>query len=102
MCFSAQADIVAGLAVTAVGVDAVRQVHHPSDRALGALPVLLGAHLLIEALVWEGLTGDVSAATGRLGAARTGGGWGSQSLSRSARCGGRQWSASTRGCCSQD
>ena len=65
MCFSAQADTVAGLVVTAIGIDALRQVHQPSERALGALPVLLGAHLLVETLVWESLTGDVSAATGR-------------------------------------
>jgi hypothetical protein len=29
------------------------------------LPVLLGAHLLVEAAVWQGLTGDISASTGR-------------------------------------
>jgi hypothetical protein len=66
MCFSAEADVVSGLVVTAVGVDALRQVHRPEERALGALPILLGAHLLVEAVVWQGLTGDVAASTGRL------------------------------------
>jgi hypothetical protein len=65
VCFSAQADITAGLVVSAIGVDALRQVHRPSERALGALPLLLGAHLLVEAFVWEGLTGGVAASTGR-------------------------------------
>jgi hypothetical protein len=65
MCFSAEADVVAGLVVTAVGVDALRQVRRPSERALGALPVLLGVHLLVEALVWQGLTGDVDPSIGR-------------------------------------
>jgi hypothetical protein len=65
MCFSAEADIVAGLVVTAIGVDVLRQVRRPAERPLGALPVLLGAHLLVEALVWQGLTGDVSASVGR-------------------------------------
>jgi hypothetical protein len=65
MCFSAEADVVAGLAVTAIGVDALRQVRRPAERALGMLPVLLGAHLLVEAAVWQGLTGDISASTGR-------------------------------------
>jgi hypothetical protein len=65
MCFSAEADVVAGLVVTAIGVDALRQVRQPAERALGALPVLLGAHLLVEAAVWQGLTGDISASTGR-------------------------------------
>ncbi|HEX2119780.1 MAG TPA: DUF6629 family protein [Acidimicrobiales bacterium] len=66
MCFSAEADVLAGVVVTAVGVDALRQVHHPGERLLGALPVLLGAHLLVEAAVWWGLTGDIAASTGRL------------------------------------
>ena len=65
MCFSAEADVVAGLVVTGIGVDALRQVRRPAERALGALPVLLGGHLLVEALVWQGLTGDIDAATGR-------------------------------------
>jgi hypothetical protein len=66
MCFSAEADIVAGLVVTTIGVDALRQVDRPGERALGALPVLLGAHLLVEAVVWEALNGDVAASTGRM------------------------------------
>jgi hypothetical protein len=65
MCFSAQADTVAGLVVTAIGVDALRQVQRPQERALGALPVLLGGHLLVEAVVWKGVTGQVSAQAGR-------------------------------------
>ena len=66
MCFSARADIVAGLVVTTIGVDALRQVHRRQERALVAIPVVLGAHLLVEAVVWQGLTGDVAASTGRL------------------------------------
>ncbi len=66
MCFSAEADVVAGLVVTTVGVDALRQAHRPAERALGMLPVLLGAHLLVEAVVWWGETGQVAASTGRL------------------------------------
>ena len=65
MCFSAEADVVAGLVVTAIGVDALRQVRRPEERLLGALPVLLGAHLLVEAVVWQGLTGHVDPSVGR-------------------------------------
>ncbi len=65
MCFSATADTAAGLVVTAIGVDALRQAHRPGERALGSLPVLLGAHLLVEAVVWHGLTGTVAPSTGR-------------------------------------
>lgn len=66
MCFSATADTAAGLLVTPIGADALRQAHRPADRALGSIPVVLGAHLLVEAVVWHGLTGTVAASTGRL------------------------------------
>jgi hypothetical protein len=65
VCFSAEADLVAGAMVTVIGIDAMRQVRRPGERALGALPVLLGAHLLVEAVVWEGLTGGVAPSSGR-------------------------------------
>ncbi|HVL07164.1 MAG TPA: DUF6629 family protein [Acidimicrobiales bacterium] len=65
MCFSAEADLVAGVVVTAIGADALRQVRRPAERALGALPVLLGAHLLIEVPVWLWLTGDIDPSIGR-------------------------------------
>lgn len=68
MCFSAQADLVAGTMVTAVGVDAVRQVRRPAERALALLPALLGAHLLVESVVWLSMTGDVARPTGRAAA----------------------------------
>jgi hypothetical protein len=66
MCFSAEADIVAGMVVTVIGVDAVRQAKQPAERALAVLPMLLGAHLLVEAVVWWGLTDQVAWSTGRL------------------------------------
>jgi hypothetical protein len=65
MCFSAEADLVAGAVVTAIGVDALRQVRRPNERPLGALPVVLGAHLLVEAVIWQALAGDVDRAVGR-------------------------------------
>jgi hypothetical protein len=65
VCFSAEADLIAGAVVTAVGADALRQVRKPGERALGLLPVLLGAHLLVEAVVWEGLTGGADPSAGR-------------------------------------
>ncbi|HEX3621731.1 MAG TPA: DUF6629 family protein [Acidimicrobiales bacterium] len=66
MCFSAEADLVAGAVVTAVGVDALRQAREPAERALATLPLLLGAHLLVEAVVWWGLTDQVDRSTGRV------------------------------------
>ena len=68
MCFSAEVDVVAGLAVGAVGVDALRHVRRPRDLSLGALPLLLGAHQLTEAFVWWADEGRVSVSTGRTAA----------------------------------
>lgn len=66
MCFSAEADIVAGVVVTAIGADVLRQVDRPAEGALASLPVLLGVHLLMEAVVWWGETGRVAPSTGRM------------------------------------
>lgn len=57
MCFSAEVDLVAGSAVTLIGIDAVRHVGAKRDLALASLPIVLGVHLIIEAAVWHGLEG---------------------------------------------
>jgi Family of unknown function (DUF6629) len=64
MCFSPEADLVGGVAVTVIGVDALRHVRHGVELPLAALPVLLGAHQLIETFVWWQLQGHVSDAVG--------------------------------------
>jgi hypothetical protein len=66
MCFSAEVDLVAGVVVTAIGVDAVRHVRSRSELALAALPCVLGVHLLVEVLVWRSLEGQASAGTGEV------------------------------------
>ena len=60
MCFSAEADIVTGLAVTAVGIDTMRHVGHHREATLAVLPVIFGIHQLIEVPVWMGFEGGVS------------------------------------------
>ena len=61
MCFSPQADLVGGIVVGAIGIDAMRNVHKRHDHiALATLPLLLGAHQVIEAFVWLGLQGHIS------------------------------------------
>lgn len=55
MCFSAEADLLAGVVVGTIGIDAMRHVRRSSERPLAMVPVILGAHQLIEALVWLGL-----------------------------------------------
>lgn len=67
MCFSPQADLVGGLAISAIGVDVVRHVHKRRDHmALAALPLILGAHQLDEAFVWWGQQGHVPSSVGRV------------------------------------
>ncbi len=64
VCLSAEADIIAGVVVLAVGVDAMRHVGHDREAAMAALPVVLGLHQLIEVPVWwgaEGIVGDALA-----------------------------------------
>ena len=66
MCFSATADLVGGVVIGALGLDALRHVREPRERALAALPLLLGLHQLVEAFVWWGLQGHVPAVVGEV------------------------------------
>ncbi|MES5824035.1 DUF6629 family protein [Streptomyces sp. RG80] len=53
MCWSATADLVAGAGIAGVGVACVARVRRVGDLPMAAVPLLLGAHQLVEALVWE-------------------------------------------------
>lgn len=53
MCWSASADLAAGSAVAAVGVVCLARVRRARDLPVAALPLLLGAHQLVEAAVWR-------------------------------------------------
>lgn len=64
MCFSAEADLIAGVVVGGAGIDALRHVQHRREIAIAALPVVFGTHQLIETLVWWGLDGKVPASLG--------------------------------------
>ena len=67
MCFSPQADVVGGLLICAIGVDAVRHIRQRREFiALAWIPVLLGAHQFIEALVWLWLQGHVPRGIGHV------------------------------------
>ncbi len=67
MCFSPQADLVGGVVITAIGVDAVRHVRQRRDLIpLASIPLLLGAHQFIEALTWLWLQGHVPRGIGQL------------------------------------
>ncbi|WP_441248196.1 DUF6629 family protein [Kitasatospora sp. McL0602] len=54
MCWSAEADLVAGTVVSGLGVWCLARVRRARDVPLAALPLLLGVHQLIEAVVWSG------------------------------------------------
>ncbi len=54
MCWSATADLIAGGAITAVGMASVASAaRRPLDLPLAALPLLLGGHQIVEAVVWH-------------------------------------------------
>ncbi|MEV0634003.1 DUF6629 family protein [Streptomyces sp. NPDC050619] len=62
MCWSAEADLVAGIGITAVGAACAVRVRRGRDLPLAALPLLLGAHQMVEAAVWasDGGTGPAT------------------------------------------
>jgi hypothetical protein len=62
MCWSATADLAAGSVICALGAACVARTRRVRDLPLAALPLLLGAHQLVEAAVWH-QGGGKSAAT---------------------------------------
>ena len=67
MCFSAEADLVGGVVIGAIGADVLRHLDGRMRYApLASLPLLFAAHQFDEAFVWWGLQGDVPATVGRV------------------------------------
>ena len=67
MCFSAEADLIGGIVIGAIGIDVLRHVDGRRQYTLlAALPLLLAMHQLDEAFVWWGLQGHVPAAVGNV------------------------------------
>lgn len=65
MCFAPEADLVAGIAVTAIGIDTLRRTSRPDLLPLAALPLVFGVHQLIETLVWWNVRGQVADCVGK-------------------------------------
>jgi hypothetical protein len=62
VCFSAQADLVGGVVLGAIGIDTLRHVGPRREYLpLAALPLMFAGHQLVEAVVWWGLQGHLSA-----------------------------------------
>ncbi len=66
MCFSVEADLVAGAALLPVGALSLREVRHPRELLFASLPLVLAVHQLVEAVVWAGADGDVSPGLARV------------------------------------
>lgn len=62
MCFSAEADFASGAVIGALGVAALVEVEKPKQLLLGAVPLALGLHQVVEGFVWLGLEGKGSGA----------------------------------------
>ncbi len=61
MCFSTEADLIAGAVLLPVGALSLREVRCAREVPFAALPLLFALHQLIESLVWAGTEGQVSA-----------------------------------------
>ena len=66
MCWRPTADLVAGTIVSVIAIATVAQARRLRDLPLACLPLVLGVHQLIEAVVWRGADGTVSPATAHL------------------------------------
>jgi len=65
VCFSPTGDLVGGVVVAAIGIDACRHLKGRSGNlALAALPLVLGLHQVDEAFVWWGLQGHAPRSVG--------------------------------------
>jgi hypothetical protein len=61
MCFSLEADLIAGTVLLPMAALSLREVRHVRELPFASLPLLFSLHQFVEALVWAGTNGDVSA-----------------------------------------
>lgn len=61
MCFSVQADLIAGVVLLPVAAASLREVRCRRELPFALLPALFAAHQFVEAVVWLGIDGHASA-----------------------------------------
>ncbi len=61
MCFSLEADVVAGVVLLPIAALSLREVRCRRELPFALLPLLFAVHQFIEAFVWAGADGTVSA-----------------------------------------
>ena len=66
MCFSPEADLLTGMVIGGVGIDALRHMRHRRYLPLALLPLLLGLHQVVEAFAWWGMEGRVPTRVGEM------------------------------------
>jgi len=66
VCFSPEADLLTGIVVSGVGIDALRHTRHRRYLPLALLPLLFGVHQLVEAVAWWGFEGRVPVRVGEM------------------------------------
>ena len=66
MCLSPGADLLTGIVVSGVGIDALRHTRHRGYLPLALLPLLFGVHQLVEAVAWWGFDGRVPVRVGEM------------------------------------
>lgn len=69
MCYSPEADLVAGLLIGGIAVDAALHADDRPSMVLASVPVVLATHQIIEAVAWWGLLGRVPAHAGEIAVA---------------------------------
>jgi hypothetical protein len=68
VCFSENADIVAGALLTPIGIASLREVRCWREVPFASLPMLFALHQFTEAFVWSASMGGVSHHVGRIAA----------------------------------
>jgi len=64
VCFSAEADLVSGAVIGAIGIATVPKVDRPRELPLAVLPLAFALHQIVEAFVWRDLDAGAARASG--------------------------------------